>query len=73
VSLADTEDLRPSCSGSEGEVMYRFFRILEGAFLQTVGSKRDGIPMWLAAATRGVQRVCEVKKLWGLSLRKTWP
>ncbi|MEN9733770.1 MAG: hypothetical protein RLZ45_1765 [Verrucomicrobiota bacterium] len=53
--------------------MYRFFRILEGAFLQTVGSKRDGIPMWLAAATRGVQWVCEVKKLWGLSLRKTWP
>ncbi len=61
--MADTEDLRPSCSGSEGEVMDRFFRILEGAFLQTMGSKRLGIPMGLAAATRVVERVCAVRKL----------
>jgi hypothetical protein len=36
VSLADTEDLSPSCSGSDGEVMDRFFRILEGGFLKKV-------------------------------------
>lgn len=52
---------------SEGEVMDRLFRILEGAFVQTLGlAKRDGIPMRLAATTLGVQRVWEAKKLRGL-------
>lgn len=52
---------------SEGEVMDRLFRILEGAFVQTLGlAKRDGITMRLAATTLGVQRVWEAKKLRGL-------
>ncbi len=52
---------------SEGEVMDRLFRILEGAFVQTLGlARRDGIPMRLAATTLGVQRVWEAKKLRGL-------
>ena len=52
---------------SEGEVMDRLFRILEGAFVQAMGlAKRDGITMRLAATTLGVQRVWEAKKLRGL-------
>ena len=52
---------------SEGEVMDRLFRILEGAFVQTTAlAKRDRIPMRLAATTLGVQRVWEAKKLRGL-------
>lgn len=52
---------------SEGEVMDRLFRILEGAFVQTLGlARRDGISMRLAATTRGVQRVWEAKRLRGL-------
>ncbi|MFZ9856573.1 MAG: Glu/Leu/Phe/Val family dehydrogenase [Limisphaerales bacterium] len=52
---------------SEGEVMDRLFRILEGAFVQTTAlARRDRIPMRLAATTLGVQRVWEAKKLRGL-------
>ena len=60
------QDLQ-SFFGSAGEVMDRLFRILEGAFVQTLGlARRDGIPMRLAATTLGVQRVWEAKKLRGL-------
>ena len=62
--MADTEDLSPSCFWSEGEVMDRLFRILEGAFVQTTALvRRDRIPMCLAATTLGVQRVWAAKKL----------
>jgi glutamate dehydrogenase (NAD(P)+) len=52
---------------SESEIVDKLFRILEGAFAQTVQmSKRRNIGMRLAALSLGVKRVHEAKKLRGL-------
>ncbi len=52
---------------TEGEVMDRLFRILEGAYVQTLNlSRKEGIPMRLAALTLGIKRVWEAKAVRGL-------
>lgn len=52
---------------SEGEVMDRLFRILEGAFNQTLQlSHRDHISMRTAALSLGIRRVWEAKRVRGL-------
>ena len=52
---------------SEGEVMDRLFRILEGAFAQTLQlSRRDRISMRTAALSLGIRRVWEAKRVRGL-------
>ena len=52
---------------SEGEVMDRLFRILEGAFTQTLQlSRRDQISMRMAALSLGIRRVWEAKRVRGL-------
>jgi glutamate dehydrogenase (NAD(P)+) len=52
---------------SETEVVDKLFRILEGAFTQTLTtSRKQGIPMRLAALSIGVRRVQEAKKMRGL-------
>lgn len=52
---------------SEGEVMDRLFRILEGAFMQTLQfSRRDRISMRTAALSLGIRRVWEAKRTRGL-------
>jgi glutamate dehydrogenase (NAD(P)+) len=52
---------------SESEVMDKLFRILEGAFTQTLNmSRKEKISMRAAALTLGIQRVHEAKKLRGL-------
>jgi len=52
---------------SESEVLDKLNRILEGAFMQTLTmSRRDKIPMRLAALSLGVRRVVEAKRLRGL-------
>jgi len=52
---------------SESEIVDRLNRILEGAFVQTLGmSRRQGISMRLAALSLGVKRVWEARKLRGL-------
>ena len=52
---------------SEGEVMDRLFRILEGAFTQTLQlSRRDQISMRTAALSLGIRRVWEAKRVRGL-------
>ena len=52
---------------SETEVMDKLFRILEGAFTQTLRlRKKQKIPMRLAALTLGIKRVHEAKRLRGL-------
>jgi glutamate dehydrogenase (NAD(P)+) len=51
----------------EGEIMDKLYRILEGAFLQTVNfSKKRNVDMRTAALSLGVQRVHEAKQARGL-------
>lgn len=52
---------------TESEVTDKLFRILEGAFTQTLAmSRKQKIPMRLAALSIGVKRVLDAKKLRGL-------
>jgi glutamate dehydrogenase (NAD(P)+) len=52
---------------SESEVLDKLYRILEGAFGQTVAlSRKEKISMRLAALSLGVKRVVEAKNLRGL-------
>jgi len=52
---------------SEGEVMDKLFRILEGAFNQTLQmSRKQKLPMRTAALSLGIKRVWEAKKSRGL-------
>ncbi len=52
---------------SETEVVDKLFRILEGAFVQTLNlSRKRNISMRLAASSIGVKRVYEAKKMRGL-------
>ena len=52
---------------SENEVMDKLFRILEGAFNQTLTlAKKEGISMRLAALSLGVRRLQEAKRTRGL-------
>lgn len=52
---------------SEMEVMDKLFRILEGAFTQTLQmSRKEKIPMRMAALSIGIRRVREAKKMRGL-------
>lgn len=52
---------------SESEVTDKLFRILENAFAQTLAlSRKQGIPMRLAALSLGVKRVHEAKRMRGL-------
>lgn len=52
---------------SESEVMDKLFRILEGAFAQTLAlSRKEKISMRAAALTLGIKRVHDAKKLRGL-------
>jgi glutamate dehydrogenase (NAD(P)+) len=52
---------------SESEVLDKLYRILEGAFVQTLSlSRKEKISMRLAAMTLGVKRVVEAKNLRGL-------
>lgn len=52
---------------TESEVTDKLFRILEGAFMQTLGlSRKQKISMRLAALSLGVKRVQEAKRVRGL-------
>ncbi len=52
---------------TETEVVDKLFRILEGAFTQTVTlSRKQKIPMRLAALSLGIKRVLEAKRVRGL-------
>ena len=52
---------------TETEVMDKLFRILEGAFTQTLAmSRKQKIPMRMAALSLGIKRVQEAKKIRGL-------
>jgi glutamate dehydrogenase (NAD(P)+) len=52
---------------SEGEVMDKLFRILEGSFAQTLAlSRKENISMRLAALSLGIKRVWEAKQIRGL-------
>jgi len=52
---------------TEQEVLDKLNRILEGAFLQTLTmSRKEKIPMRLAALSLGIKRVVDAKKLRGL-------
>jgi len=52
---------------TETEVMDKLFRILEHAFTETLQmSKRNGVPMRMAALSLGIKRVHQAKKLRGL-------
>jgi glutamate dehydrogenase (NAD(P)+) len=52
---------------SETEVVDKLFRILENAFSQTVNfSKKQKLPMRMAALTLGIKRVQEAKRVRGL-------
>jgi glutamate dehydrogenase (NAD(P)+) len=52
---------------TESEVMDKLFRILEGAFTQTLTmSRKQKISMRMAALTLGIKRVQEAKKIRGL-------
>jgi glutamate dehydrogenase (NAD(P)+) len=52
---------------SEGEVMDKLFRILEGAFQNTHQlAKKRNLPMRTAALSLGIKRVWEAKKSRGL-------
>lgn len=52
---------------SEGEVMDKLFRILEGAFHNTLSTARkQSLPMRTAALSLGIRRVWEAKKSRGL-------
>jgi glutamate dehydrogenase (NAD(P)+) len=52
---------------SETEVLDKLYRIMEGAFVQVLNlSRKEKIPMRLAALTLGIERVLDAKKLRGL-------
>jgi glutamate dehydrogenase (NAD(P)+) len=52
---------------TETEVMDKLFRILEGAFIQTLNlSRKQKISMRMAALSLGVKRVAEAKQIRGL-------
>jgi glutamate dehydrogenase (NAD(P)+) len=52
---------------TESEVVDKLFRILEGAFTQTLAlSRKRGISMRLAALSLGVKRIQEAKRMRGL-------
>lgn len=52
---------------TEGEVMDRLFRILEASFTQTLQlSRKEAIPMRMAALSLGIRRVWEAKTARGL-------
>ncbi len=52
---------------SEGEVMDKLFRILEGAFHNTLNlARKQNLPMRTAALSLGIKRVWEAKKTRGL-------
>ena len=52
---------------NESEISDKLFRILEGAFMQTLNlSRKRGIPMRQAALSLGISRVHEAKKARGL-------
>lgn len=52
---------------SETEIVDKLNRILEGAFMQTLQmSRKQGIPMRMAAMSLGVKRVWEARKMRGL-------
>jgi glutamate dehydrogenase (NAD(P)+) len=52
---------------TESEVMDKLFRILEGAFTQTLNlSRKQKIPMRMAALSLGIKRVQEAKRIRGL-------
>ena len=52
---------------SETEVLDKLYRILEGAFHQVLTiSRKEKIPMRLAALTLGIKRVLDAKKMRGL-------
>jgi glutamate dehydrogenase (NAD(P)+) len=52
---------------SETEVMDKLFRILEGAFTQTLNlSRKEKVSMRSAALTQGIKRVREAKQMRGL-------
>jgi len=51
----------------ETEVVDKLFRILENAFSQTLAlSRKQKIPMRLAALSLGIKRVQEAKRIRGL-------
>jgi glutamate dehydrogenase (NAD(P)+) len=52
---------------TEQEVLDKLYRILEGAFTQTLNmARKEHIPMRMAALSLGVKRVVEAKRLRGL-------
>lgn len=52
---------------TESEVVDKLFRILEGAFTQTLGlAKKQKLPMRLAALSLGIKRVLDAKRMRGL-------
>ncbi|HEY6229036.1 MAG TPA: glutamate dehydrogenase, partial [Verrucomicrobiae bacterium] len=52
---------------SETEVMDKLFRIMEGAFHQTLAlSRKEKMSMRAAALSLGIKRVAEAKKIRGL-------
>jgi len=52
---------------TESEVVDKLFRILEGAYVQVLGlSRKQNLPMRLAALSVGIKRVQEAKKMRGL-------
>jgi glutamate dehydrogenase (NAD(P)+) len=52
---------------SETEVMDKLFRIMEGAFGQTLAmSRKEKISMRAAALSLGIKRVADAKKIRGL-------
>ena len=55
------------CMMGETEVVDKLFRILETAFTQVVSmSRKQKIPMRMAALTLGIKRVQEAKRIRGL-------
>ena len=52
---------------TETEVMDKLFRILEGAFMQTLAmSRKENIGMRMAALSLGIKRVADAKHIRGL-------
>ena len=51
----------------ETEIVDRLFRILEGAYTQVLTqSRKEKIPMRLAALSQGIKRVTEARRMRGL-------
>src|SRR5256885_6764687 len=52
---------------TESEVVDKLFRILEGAYVQVLAlSRKEKIPMRMAALSMGIKRVQEAKRMRGL-------